>query len=62
VGVRLRPSQLRSAVRLADAAAVWKLRERHGALRPPHRPTHRRSGGEGCGGVVGLYKLNPVDP
>jgi hypothetical protein len=35
VETRIRPSQMRSAMRLADAATVWELRDRHGALRPP---------------------------
>lgn len=46
VEVRVRPSQVRSAVRLVDAVAVWKLRERHGAIRPARRPT-KNSGGWG---------------
>ena len=52
VGVRVRPNQLRSAVRLGDALAVWKLRERHGGIRPTARPSggprrHRRAGATG---------------
>ena len=34
VGLRVRPSQARSLIRLTDAACVWALRETHGARRP----------------------------
>jgi len=42
VETRIRPSQMRSAMRLADAATVWELRDRHGALRPPAGPNGKR--------------------
>ena len=42
VETRIRPSQMRSAMRLADAATVWELRDRHGALRPPAGPDGKR--------------------
>jgi hypothetical protein len=39
---RIRPSQMRSAMRLADAAIVWELRDKHGALRPVAGPGGKR--------------------
>ena len=39
---RIRPSQMRSAMRLADAATVWELRDKHGALRPVAGPGGKR--------------------
>ena len=32
--VNIRPSQMRSAIRFADASTVWGLRNKHGSLRP----------------------------
>ena len=38
VGIRVRPSQARGLIRLADAANVWRLREKnHGSSRPTTR-------------------------
>ena len=46
VGVRVRPSQVRSATRLADAVAVWRLRHRHGANRPVEEEVEGEEGEE----------------